>query len=100
MKIELIPEIKDVDLAFSTQKTNKKLLSLAKESGFYNGNTKYNDMFSSLFFRGGKINCNKKLDEESKVKLLRYFKALASSFDPKHEEKEAVCALILSWLCD
>lgn len=100
MKIELIPEVKDVDLAFSTQKTNKKLLEIAREKGFYNGDTKYNKMFSSLFFGGGKIECKKSVSDENKSKVLRYFKALASSFEPKHEEKEAVCALLLSWICD
>jgi len=100
MKIELIPEVKDVDLVFSTQETNKKLLAIAREKGFYNGDTKYNKMFSSLFFGGGKIYCKKSLKDEDKSKLLRYIKSLASSFQPKHEEKEAVCALPLSWLCD
>lgn len=100
MKLELIPEVKDVDLAFSTQRTNKALLDLAKKEGFYNGKTKFNDMFSSLFFSGGKINTKKDIDEKSKAKVLRYFKSLASSFEPKHEEKEAVCALLLSWVCE
>lgn len=100
MKLELIPEVKDIDLAFSTQKTNKKLLAIARENGFYSGDTKYNKMFSALFFGGGKIDCKKSVDDEAKSKILRYFKALAASFEPKHEEKEAVCALLLSWVCD
>lgn len=100
MNIDLIPEVKDVDLAFSTQRTNRALLDLAKKEGFYNGNTRFNDMFSSLFYGGGKINTKPGVDEKSKSKLLRYFRSLASSFEPKHEEKEAVCALLLSWICE
>lgn len=101
MKLELVPEIKsDAEIVFSVQKTNLKLLEIAKENGFYNGRTKYNDMFSDLFFCGGKINVKSGVDETAKTKILRYFKALAASFEPKHEEKEAVCALLLSWVCD
>jgi hypothetical protein len=73
---------------------------LVREKGFYSGSTKYNDMFSSLFFSGGKIEVKKTVSDQDKEKGLRYFKALASSFSPKHEEKEAICALILSELCD
>lgn len=101
MNLDLIPEIKnDLDVAFSTQRTNPNLLALARDKGFYNGKTKYNDMFSDLFFSGGKINVKSGISEPEKIKILRYFKAIASSFEPKYEEKEAVCALLLSWVCD
>ena len=98
MNIDLIPEVKDVDLVFATAKTDPKLLAIAREKGFYNGDTKYNKMFSNLFFSGGKIESRTKISDEHKNKIIRYFKALAGSFAPKHEEKEAVCALLLSWL--
>jgi len=94
------PKINDVDLAFSTIKTNQKLLSEAKKRGFYNGSTKYNDMFSSLFFKGGSLDFKSELDETFISDAVSYFKALAKSFEPKHEEKEAVCALLLSELCN
>jgi len=101
MQLELIPDIKsDVEIAFSTQRTNPKLLAIARENGFYNGKTKFNKMFSDLFFSGGKISAKAGIDDAVKTKILRYFKALASSYEPKHEEKEAVCALLLSWLCE
>ena len=98
MNIELVPDVTDIDLAFPTVKADKKLLAMAREQGFCNGDTKYNKMFSNLFFTGGKIESKAKISDESKVKIIRYFKALAGSFAPKHEEKEAVCALLLSWL--
>lgn len=100
MNIDLIPEVKDVDLAFPTAKADPKLLAMAREQGFYNGDTKYNSMFSNLFFRGGKIETKAKISDEHKSKIIRYFKVLSGSFAPKHEEKEAVCALLLSWLND
>ncbi len=96
--IDLIPEVSDVDLAFSTQGTNKDLLAIAKSHGFYNGDSKWNKAFSSLFFGGGRIETSRKIPEDDKQKMIRYFKSLASSFQPKHEEKEAVCALLLMWL--
>ncbi len=80
--------------------TNKKLLAEAKARGFYGGNTPHNMLFSSLFFGGGKLVFKKGLPEEFRVNATIYFKALAQSFEPKHEEKEAVCALLLSELVD
>jgi hypothetical protein len=98
LDLALIPEVKDVDIAFSTLKTDPKLLEIAKERGFYNGYTEHNKKFSDLFYTGGRIECNPKLPEDTKIRLLRYLKAFMSTFDCKHEEKDAVCALILSEL--
>ena len=95
-----IPEVEDIDIAFSCIRNDRKLLLDAKEQGFYSGCTKYNDMFKDLFFKGGKIPTKPSLNEVDKIRALRYFKALSSSFEPKHEEKEAVCALILKLLCE
>lgn len=97
---KMIPEVKDVDIAFSVVRTNTELLLEARTKGFYNGHTKFNDMFSNLFFSGGVIAVKPSISAEDKTRALRYYKALAGSFEPKHEEKEAVCALILSVLCD
>jgi hypothetical protein len=94
------PVLKPVDVAFSTLRTNTQLLELAKAKGFYNGDTPYNQLFSSMFYKGGSIMFQKGLDEKRKEQAWWYFKALASSFEPKHEEKEAICALILSELAE
>ena len=94
------PELSDVDVTFPVLKTNTELLDEARKKGFYNGITKYNDLFSELFFRGGKINFKKDLDENFKAKAVPYLKAFMGSFDPKHEEKEAICALLLSELVE
>ena len=92
------PEISDLDIAFSNVRTDKELLAEAKRRGFYGGHTKYNTLFAELFYRGGKINFKKGLDEGFRVKATRYLKAFIGSFEPKHEEKEAVAALLLSEL--
>ena len=81
-------------------RTDPKLLVEAKKLGFYNSRTPYNDLFSKLFFRGGELHFKKNLDEEFKAKALPYLKAFMGSFEPKHEEKEAICAMLLSELVD
>lgn len=93
------PEVTDVDIAFGIV-PDKKMISKAMEAGFYNGNTKYNDMFSKLFFNGGSLKFKKDLNKEFAEKALRYYKAVAVSFGSKHEEKEAVCAMVLSELVE
>ena len=81
-------------------KTDYFLLELAKENGFYCKHTPYNSLFSKLFFSGGKLNFKKDLDESFKAKAVPYLRAFMGSFEPSHEEKEAVCTLILSELVD
>lgn len=94
------PKITEVDLAFSTTKTDPKLLKEATERGYYNGNTPYNTLFSNLFFNGGKVIFKKGVDAEFKKKAWPYTRSLMSSFEPKHEEKEAVCAMLMSELLE
>ena len=76
--------------------TNLDLLKEAKKRGFYNGRTPYNKMFNDLFFGGGKVGFKDGVDEEFIKNVIPYLKAFMGSFSPKHEEKEAICALILS----
>ena len=51
-------------------KTDKFLLDVAKHKGFYNGRTKYNDLFSKLFYSGGKLNYKKDLAEDTGLTLM------------------------------
>lgn len=90
------PEITAIDMAFSTIKTDPKLLSEAKIRGFYNGNTPYNRKFSDLFFTGGSVTFKSKINPEFKNAAWNYCKAFMKSWEPKHEEKEAICAMIMS----
>jgi hypothetical protein len=80
--------------------TDKKLLAEAKQRGFYNAYTPYNKLFNELFFHGGKLNFKKDLNKSFKAKAVPYLKAFMGSYEPKHEEKEAICALLLSELVD
>lgn len=94
------PKVSAIDLAFPTIRTNPELLDEAKKRGFYNGYTPYNKLFSTLFYSGGKLNFKKDLSPEFKNKALPYMKAFMGSFEPKHEEKEAICSLLLSELVE
>lgn len=94
------PKLNPIDIAFSTTKTDDFLLEMAKQKGFYNGYTPYNEMFSQLFFNGLKPKLKSDISEEFKNGAVPYLNALMMSFEPKLEEKEAVCALILSELCE
>ncbi len=94
------PKMDAVDMAFSTLRTIPELLAEAKARNFYNGRTKYNDLFASLFYKGGKVEFKKDVPEEFKKSAWPYVRAFMGSFEPKHEEKEAICALLLSELVE
>jgi hypothetical protein len=80
--------------------TDKALLTEAISRGFYNGHTKYNDLFTEVFFKGGKLNFKENLDPLAQDTMFNYLKYFMKSFSPKHEEKEAICAMLLSELVD
>ena len=92
------PNVTGVDIAFSTFDTIPELLEEAKARGFYNGHTKYNNLFSSLFFSGGEVKFKSGLDDDFKKRAWAYCRSLMSSFSPRHEDKEAVCAMLMSEL--
>lgn len=92
------PEVTKLDLAFGNSEVPYGLLDLAKESGFYNGNTQGNKLFNEWFFSGLKKVPELKdgINEEEAMKALNWTKCFMRSFAPKHEEKEAICALIFN----
>lgn len=94
------PEVDGVKMAFSTFRTDEALLQEAKDRGFYNGHTPYNKLFSTIFFRGGKVKFKEGIDESFKVGAWNYCRSFMGSFEPKHEEKEAICAMLLSELVE
>jgi len=80
--------------------TDETLLEEAVNRGFYGGHTKYNDLFNEFFFNGGKLNFKDGLDPDFKQRTVAYLGAFMHSFTPKHEEKEAISALLLSELME
>lgn len=81
------------------QATDPKLLAEAKSRGF-DKTTPHGDLFSSLFFEGGSLDFKKNLDNTFKETAIPYLRSLMQSFEPKHEDKMAVCSMLLSELVD
>ena len=94
------PEVTRVDMAFPTFGTDKALLEEAKKRGFYGGHTRYNDLFNKLFFGGGTFSFKKDIDPDFKNRAWLYCRAFMGSFEPKHEEKEAIAAMLMSELIE
>lgn len=90
------PEMDQVNIVFCTLDADPVLLAEAQRRGFYNGHTEFNKMFSTLFFKGGKVKFRKDASEEFLKAAWPYLRGFMGSFAPKHEEKEAICAMILS----
>ena len=100
LKTYKFPKISAISEEFSTQETDKKLLEEAKKRGFYDGQTPYNTLFSKVLFSGGRVVFKKDVDQDFQDRAWLYFRALIKSWSPKHEEKEAVCAMIMSELVE
>ena len=99
--IEKIPSVSDAQMVFPTSDVIPELLKEAKEKGFYNGDTPANKLFNKWFFSGlkeGELNFKEGLDEDFKLKASRYLKSFMGSFSPKHQEKKAICSLLISEL--
>lgn len=94
------PKVTGLDMAFSTIKTDKDLLAMAKEKGFYCGHTPYNRLFNDLFFSGGKIKFKPDVDQSLKEAAWPYCRAFMMSFEPRQEEKEGICAMIMAELLE
>lgn len=83
------------------------LLQEAKDRGFHpkkgGGHTPYNDLFSGIFYgryRDKYLLFKKGIDMEFIKAAFEYYHRLRSSYLPKHEDKEAICAMILSEICE
>lgn len=101
LKTFKFPEVGVIDTIISTFNTIPELLAEARSRGFYRGNTKYNTIFSKIFFEGcKKFIFKKNISEEFKKSAYKYFVSFIRSWNPKHEEKEAICAMILSEICE
>lgn len=94
------PKVDGIDIAFPTFHTDKILLEEAERLGFGDHYNPYNKLFSKLFFSGGKVTFKQGLDEDFKKRVWNYLRAFMGSYSPKHEHKEAICAYLLSHICE
>lgn len=92
------PTLDKADIAFGTLGADPQLLTEAKRRGYYNGNLPGNEMFSKLFFEGGRAVFKEGLPKDFKAAAWPYLRALMGSWDPKHEEKDAICGMLLDEL--
>jgi hypothetical protein len=95
-----IKNVSGIDLCFGGDM--KKLLPAWKDipDEFKDGNSKWNKVVSDWFFRGLK---NVKWTPKPGInssKAVAHINAIMSSFEPKHEHKEAGCAYLLSEFFD
>ncbi len=87
------PEIKDFEVTFGSYPREWFDETLKKEFKTPENKRKYEEIVSTLFFSGGNIPYTA---SDDRVKpALRLFKSIIGSFEPKHEHKIHVCALIL-----
>lgn len=92
-----IPTVTDLDLAFG----NIDHLPKEVPEEFYNGKTKWNDLFRKWFFSGIDINCIKPKEGVDVLLAVRVLQAIMRSYAPPHEHKEAGVAYLMSeWFED
>ena len=84
------PQVTKADSVFPTFNTIPELLEEAKKRDLRKGRQKFNE----LFFSGGKLDFQDDVAGTWKSHAFVYAKALMQSYAPKHEDKEAVCAMI------
>lgn len=87
------PEMNPVDEIFPTAETNTELLEEARLRGYCDKDLAGNKIFNSWFFRGIKEVTIR--DKKNAQPAYAYMRSLIGSFAPKHEHKEAVCAMII-----
>lgn len=90
------PKPTGADMAFPTYDAIPELLEEAKRRGFYDGRTPYNKLFSDLFFNGGRVVFKSGINREKQKEIWAYVRSFMGSWAPKHEHKEAICAMIMS----
>ena len=96
--IKDFPEVNDVDMDFGDYPKDWFTKTLA--TGVDDDDKKWCDLFSKLFYSGGSVPFNKDLPTEYTNKGLRMLKAVMGSFEPKHEDKKVVSAIILKNICN
>lgn len=95
----VFPKVTDADMAFGGLRIPDYLIEEAKKLGFGDDNNPYNKLFNKLFFKGGHLpNYLPDVPQTRRDLGRRYLVCLMHGMDSKHEDKEAVCAYIMSEL--
>lgn len=104
MDITIKPkDISDAELVFGPRNIDDYLPKYSEiPDEFINGKSKWNRVISRWFFNGLPEGTGFAYKEGIDVsKAIRHISACLSSFEPKHERKEAGCAYLMSlWFDD
>jgi len=88
-------EVSDLEMAFGVE--NQKIPKTSDiPQEFWDEKTYWNKLFSTLFFKGGEITNIIPKEGVDSDKALRAIKAVMRSWEPKHEDKEAIVAYMFS----
>jgi len=87
-------EVTDLEVAFSNADKMPSKEEIPKE--FWRGDTKWNKIFSQMFFSGGKFTKMTPKEGVDSTKAMRAIKSIMGSWSPKHEHKDAAVAFMLS----
>lgn len=102
MRVE-IPEITDIEIVFPAglPELNRFTKEVADTPFRKNWiNEPWCDYVQTLFFKGGTYpEVQEGVTKEEYTRLFRYVRALLGSYEPKHEDKIAVIAYLLSQYC-
>lgn len=91
------PKQDEISIACSTENTIPELLTEAHARGFTgHSQSPYEKLFDELFFSGGRVKFRSDIPRENIAKIWPYCRALMASYFPKHEDKTAVCAMLMS----
>lgn len=91
-----IPEISNAELALGTTKALPKYEDIPKEFKNWNNPTKWNKLFSDMFYNGLeflRVDPREGVDPEKAVRVIRSHMV---TWEPKHEHKEAGVAYLMS----
>lgn len=92
------PELSEMQIRFSTVAIDPVLLDEAKRRGFYQHPTAACQMFHEVLDHGAKMIFKPDTDREYLDGAVPYLLALMRSITPRHEEKEAVCSMLIDEL--
>lgn len=90
-------DITDLDLAFGPKNCAALMPPYAEiPEEFRDGSAKWNRFFAAMFYTGLKLISTKPKEGIDPAKAIRHLRAIAGSFEPKHEHKESSIAYLAS----
>lgn len=86
------PKVDGFDIAFGSGEAPKDLVEYANSLDLRKARKK----FSRLFYEGGRVKLKDDVRGSWKEDAWKFCRSLMGSFAPSHEDKEAVCSLLIN----